>query len=893
MEHRVYPFEFSVIMAVYNVEPWLREAVDSLIAQDFGFENIQLIFVDDGSTDGSGMICDEYAARYPDNVLVIHKENGGVASARNEGLKYATGRFLNFMDSDDKFTKDAFRKVYHFFAKHDSEIDIATIPLEFFDAQKGAHWQNGKFDKGTRVLDLYRDYQATIMFVNASFFANRVKKDIVFDSHLVCGEDMKVLLTVAADKMKLGVVADCKYLYRCRSAGEASLIQSAKLKYGWYFDYFTYLIDWAAAYYSEKLGYIPAFVQYELLSDLQWRFRQVYDMSSVLTDQEIEKYKERLFSSLRYFDDKYFLEQKMIWGEHKCYMLSKKYDCAPTLTPRNSNVLVHFGNTNLPSVADHYSMIEFLTIKNEELIVEGYTKVFGVNEEEPLSVYLRCNGKLLPCEVIQRDNINEYRFDELIFRGIEFCCSIPLAQECEEYKIQLVLEIRGIQVTKRNIRFGKFAPIGKQYRGSYYYQDGWMLTAKENSLFIQNCGRKEHLTKEWMLLRELWNSNKTGERKAVLGRIAYYIFKKLKRKSIWLVSDKANRADDNGEAFFIYLRKLRPKGIKPYFLVGKDSPDYKKLRNYGKVLPYMSRRHKIWYFLADYTISAYSHDEINNPFYGYSEPYRDLLQHCKYIFLQHGIIKDDLSIGLNRYHKNIKRFVCSTVPERNSILETPAYGYSSEEIILTGLPRYDRLYHAEKNEIVIMPTWRRDLFGGYHSQNSQWDLKPGFPESDYYKFYNDLVNNERLLNAATAMGYTINFVPHPIFFPYIDMFSVPPEVKLWGGEVIYRQMFAENKLLITDFSSVAFDFAYLRKPVVYAHFDTNHYQEGYFDYERDGFGEVEYDLESTVNRIIEYMENGCQLKEKYRARIDGFFAFNDQNNCQRVYEKIMELDKGK
>lgn len=77
MEEKEYPFEFSVIMAVYNVEPWLRAAVDSVIDQDFGFEKVQLIMVDDGSTDDSGMICDEYARRYPENMLVIHKKTGG------------------------------------------------------------------------------------------------------------------------------------------------------------------------------------------------------------------------------------------------------------------------------------------------------------------------------------------------------------------------------------------------------------------------------------------------------------------------------------------------------------------------------------------------------------------------------------------------------------------------------------------------------------------------------------------------------------------------------------------------------------------------------------------------------------------------------------------------
>ena len=326
-------------------------------------------------------------------------------------------------------------------------------------------------------------------------------------------------------------------------------------------------------------------------------------------------------------------------------------------------------------------------------------------------------------------------------------------------------------------------------------------------------------------------------------------------------------------------------------MIEKSSSDYQKLGQYGRVVPYMSWKHKLLYLVADYTISAYSHDEINNPFRGYDGPYRDLLQECKYVFLQHGVTKDDVSAGTNKYHKNIKMFVCSAQDEYESILQTPTYGYTKKEIALVGLPRYDRLYHAEKNAIVIMPTWRRDLFGDYHPKDSRWDLKPGFKESAYYKFYEGLLNNKKLLGAADRLGYEINFVPHPIFFPYIDNFSIPNEVKMRGTDVVYRDMFAQNKLLVTDFSSVAFDFAYLRKPVLYVHFDTNHYQEGYFDYERDGFGEVVYNLEDTVNKMIEYMTNECKLKEEYRVRIDNFFAFNDRNNCQRVYERILELNE--
>ena len=190
-----------------------------------------------------------------------------------------------------------------------------------------------------------------------------------------------------------------------------------------------------------------------------------------------------------------------------------------------------------------------------------------------------------------------------------------------------------------------------------------------------------------------------------------------------------------------------------------------------------------------------------------------------------------------------------------------------------------------------MPTWRRDLFGTYHAEDSRYDLLPGFEQSKYYQFYNNLLNDQRLLKTAEALGYSICFVPHPTFFPYVDRFAVPPQVKVYGSNVTYREIFARNKLLVTDYSSVAFDFAYLRKPVLYCqHEKQTHYEKGYFDYTEDGFGEVETDLEGTVNRIIEYMENGCKLKEKYRQRIDNFYVFNDRNNCERVYQKIMELN---
>ena len=92
-------YKFSIIMAVYNVELFLREAIESIIKQDIGFkENVQLILIDDGSKDCSGKICDEYQKKYPWNIVVIHKQNNGVSSARNMGLEYVEGEYVNCLE---------------------------------------------------------------------------------------------------------------------------------------------------------------------------------------------------------------------------------------------------------------------------------------------------------------------------------------------------------------------------------------------------------------------------------------------------------------------------------------------------------------------------------------------------------------------------------------------------------------------------------------------------------------------------------------------------------------------------------------------------------------------------------------------------------------------------
>ena len=122
----------SVIMPVYNTEKYLHECINSIFMQTF--QNFEIIAVNDGSTDSSGQILDDYAQKH-DNIKVIHKENEGAGYARKIGLDLAQGDYILFMDSDDYYEKDAFEKLYDNITANKSDIAIVEVYLWDFNTK--------------------------------------------------------------------------------------------------------------------------------------------------------------------------------------------------------------------------------------------------------------------------------------------------------------------------------------------------------------------------------------------------------------------------------------------------------------------------------------------------------------------------------------------------------------------------------------------------------------------------------------------------------------------------------------------------------------------------------------------------------------------------------------
>lgn len=379
---------------------------------------------------------------------------------------------------------------------------------------------------------------------------------------------------------------------------------------------------------------------------------------------------------------------------------------------------------------------------------------------------------------------------------------------------------------------------------------------------------------------------KQNEKKALL---KYILGKPLyDRKKIWLVHEKfSETAQDNSYYFFKYCYEHH-KNQNVYYVIKKNSSDYENLKGMeDRVLHFMSVKHLIYLCAAKMVISseAKSHCyawQVKNSFV------RVLLQNKNYVFLQHGVIalkKIDMDFGRS-VASSPELFVVSSKYEREIIHHE--FGYDYNDILLTGLCRWDVLedqsYKQKQKNILVLPTWRNWL-------NELSDEE--FIRTDYFKEYMGLLNSKRLQKLLEAHSIRVDFYVHPKFQKYVDTFHTKlPNVRIIKfGEEKVNHLLMNTSLLITDYSSVAWDAYYQHKPVIFYQFDIdmyNQYQGSYLNMETEIFGDVMQSNGMLLNTIEEYIASDFKEKSQYAKLRASYFEYNDRNNSERVYDEIVK-----
>jgi len=887
----MYRFKYSVIIPIYNVEQYLEETILSVVNQDIGFkENIQMILVNDGSPDNSEEICLKYQNLYPNNIVYIKQENSGVSAARNNGMKYIEGEYVNFLDSDDLWSENAFREAYNQFEKWQGKVDVIATRMKFFGAKEDYHILDWKFKKN-RIVDIFENYNFIQLSCPSTFIRSEAVKGLEFDTRIKFSEDSKFMCQVLLEKNKFGIVNSVEYKYRKRF-DNTSAIQISQTSKSWYFDTPRYAYKEVMEYSKQKFGYVIPYIQYYVMYDLQWRLKS--EISSELSDEEVNKYKEIIVDLLQEIDDYIIWEQKNLWREYKVYTLQLKYRRDVREEFRYNKGSLVFNNIEIDKLTNKNKLvIEILEVEDDYLIMEGYSNI--MLSPKSYQIHFETDiGEKYDVEVVERNKKARYALNIFFYQYKGFKVKVPLN------KVKSIKAVFSYKEHTKTIgmTFGKFAKLNEKVKSSYFVVSKYIIKYYKNSLRFFPRSAKKQIKSEILYQKQLFRRKQF---KLMLYRVLYTLLSlsvnKFKpKREIWLLSDRINVANDNARHLFNYAVKHKNPNVLPYFVISGDSKDYHELSKIGKVIKYDSFKYKLYFLLSSKVISSHADEFVINAF-GNKRPFLKDLYNFKFVFLQHGITKEDISDWLNKYNKNIQLFVSAAKEEYKSILEYDFY-YNEDVVKLTGFPRYDNLMDKNKDtnrSILIIPTWRQYLAGPL-DENKNRLYNSMFKESGYFAFYNNLINDQRLLKALEESNYTAKFCLHPSILVQIDDFTENEFVKLERNPVDYQEEFKKNSLLITDYSSVFFDFAYLKKPIIYTHFDEkefykNHlYQEGYFSYERDGFGPVYYDYESTLNGLIETIENGCKMKEEYINRVENFYYKFDTNNCKRVYEEILKLD---
>jgi CDP-glycerol glycerophosphotransferase (TagB/SpsB family) len=195
-----------------------------------------------------------------------------------------------------------------------------------------------------------------------------------------------------------------------------------------------------------------------------------------------------------------------------------------------------------------------------------------------------------------------------------------------------------------------------------------------------------------------------------------------------------------------------------------------------------------------------------------------------------------------------------------------------------------------------MPTWRRDIVAPSYNKAAKPEIP--FAASEYYRFFSSLLRDERLLSALQFYNVELEFMPHYEIRPYLKHFRIDhPSITVSTTGRDVQVAMRECSMLVTDYSSVFFDVAYMAKPIVYTNFDdeafySKHYKRGYFDLARDGFGPTCGTVDHAVNEIIGSIERGFEVEPEYRKRAEDFFVLRDTFNCERAYDVIETMDPG-
>ena len=618
----------------------------------------------------------------------------------------------------------------------------------------------------------------------------------------------------------------------------------------------------------------------------------------VIQAEEVDTFFSLVTKAISQIDDQYLIEIRergMLPKFFSYLMLKEKHKELQFHIEKQADKLLYKVN-DLEYATDCVSArIAAINYEADKLIIDG--ELVGdyclPNVEDYFAIC--ANEENIPYRKTERYNIAK-AFGKSIYRYYAFQFELPIESLNEDVHLQFKI-LAGEAWEKIPIVFDKVASRLIRSRCSYFTFSDRIITFSNETLHIVQAKKIAVLAREIGMCLKMLKSekNKKFAMNAVLLRGSYWLTKrKYSKKPVWIFYDKLYKAGDNAEYLFRYCMKNHPEA-ECYYILTKHANEYSGLkREFGKhIVVFESLQNKLAVLNAKHIFATHA------TVYGFCGFNPKLRRYFKNLLkadvecIQHGLTIQNIAQYQNRLEDNTKKYFCASKYEIDN-LRQPIYGYKEENLCLTGCPRYDGLVNRDVKQILIAPTWRRNIVITGNKMGTAKSYNPDFKNTKYFEIYNSLINDERLIDAVKQYGYKLVFLIHPTLSSQVEDYdtneflSIIPAV----SDVSYEKMLTESSLMLTDYSGIQFDFAYMKKPILYYHPKElpPQYTEGVYQYETMGFGPIIDEYDQIVEKLCESIKNGCPMDEKYVARVDDFFAYTDHSNCKRIMEEVRDED---
>lgn len=863
----------SVVIPVYNAEKFLRECIDSVLNSEFDTNKIEILLINDGSSDNSLKICNEYKNNY-NNIKVFDQKNSGVSVSRNKGITSSTGKYILFLDSDDTISSRTINNLYSFFEDNYNDIDILTYPIYYNENNKYRfNTRYYAYDKGTGVYDV-NEY----IFLNQSnvniMIKNMYNKNELYNTNMILSEDQDLDTRIIMKKERIGYVKEAEYYYR-KYEGSVSVFRNNP--YYCFDNIMNYNESLLKKY--KKGNKIPKYIQALVIGTIGWRIRTDELFPYYLEGKEYDEAIKRVKNIVKQIDTDVIMGLKSINLYHKIYLFNFSERKIDVKIDKDNKILLYCDNDLVYEEKEVTLSFNRFKARNNKiyLLVDLFSVAFEKYKPELYIV------KELKDESIKREKIdlhfsNECNYDAhfKVTNVYAFDISFDF-KNIKSYYFEVLVNNKKIKIKYDYKRYTV---------NSFARRDAYILY-RHNKFNIKS---KNIINKMFIRLKNFKIDYKKYK-KSVIYRILYYIYPV--RKNIWLYSDSLT-STDNGYTQFMHDIKIKDN-IARYYVCKNDSKFINE--NFSEkekkhIVIHNSLKHKMLFLHAKKLLTSFVDLQVYSPFNKFTRFYYDIIDY-DLIYLQHGILHSNLVMMYSKEYKDIDRFVVSTNFECNNL--TTKYHYKEEDLLKSGMPRMEGKDSNVKteNRILLAPSWRKYLIGSL-VDNKRLLKKDEFINSSFYKELYSFLHSKELRSFLTKNKLVLDFKLHPIFKDYSNLFDIKKnDVVTLDFDKTYIDKY---KIFITDFSSFQFDFVKLHRPIVYFMPDMVEFRSGLHSYREldlkyeDAFGPLCLKSKELINELNNIVNNKYKVEKKYAERMNKFFL-DIKSPCDDIYNELIKNNK--